>query len=143
MGRPAIPLHIKLLNRLRKTETCWFCDYKSHNQYGHTTIVTKRKTVPAHRVAYEYWIGPIPDGMYVLHTCDTPGCVNPSHLFLGTQADNCQDAVSKGRAGRYGKGDGIIHSVCGNEYRISPKGQKYCPLCCNNSYYRKRGNKLT
>ena len=55
----------------------------------------------AHRTAYERACGPIPDGLFVLHKCNNPGCVRPDHLFLGTQADNMKDAASKGRMGRH------------------------------------------
>lgn len=51
----------------------------------------------AHRVAYELYVGPIPDGVLVMHTCDVRRCVNPAHLRLGSQADNIHDMDSKGR----------------------------------------------
>lgn len=52
----------------------------------------------AHRVAWSVANGPIPQGMHVLHRCDMPSCVNPDHLFIGTNRDNVDDKVQKGRA---------------------------------------------
>jgi hypothetical protein len=51
----------------------------------------------AHRVAYKLWIADIPENLFVCHHCDSPACVNPDHLFLGTAKDNTQDMIKKGR----------------------------------------------
>lgn len=64
------------------------------SEHGYGLIASKHR---AHRVSFELFIGPIPDGLKVLHTCDVRNCVNPNHLFIGTLADNVYDMVAKGR----------------------------------------------
>jgi hypothetical protein len=76
-------------------DACWLWQagrFKS----GYGAFAMRPHTKRAHRVAWELVNGPIPDGLHVLHECDTPPCCNPAHLFLGTHADNMRDRQSKG-----------------------------------------------
>jgi hypothetical protein len=66
---------------------------------GYGQISVNNIKVLVHRVAYEEFIGPIPDDLWVLHTCDNRKCFNPEHLFLGTCVDNVEDMDAKGRRG--------------------------------------------
>lgn len=72
----------------------------SKNKKGYGTICKTlygERFWLAHRYAYRKYIGEIPEGMCVLHKCDNPGCVNPKHLWIGTDLDNARDRNSKGR----------------------------------------------
>jgi hypothetical protein len=81
---------------------CWPWTGATHQgRYGIIGAGGKGGTaLKAHRLAWEFANGPIPEGMYVCHHCDNPRCVNPSHLFLGLQTDNMADMVSKERQSR-------------------------------------------
>lgn len=76
------------------------------DRYGNFHVSPGNR-IKAHRFSYELYIGPIPAGLDVCHKCDTPLCVNPRHLFLGTRQDNMQDCVKKGRTAR---GEKVPHS---------------------------------
>jgi len=77
---------------------CWIWMGATNGKYGILGAGGRNKSpVYAHRVSWEIRNGKIPNGMYVLHSCDTPDCVNPNHLFLGTQKDNMLDCVKKKR----------------------------------------------
>jgi hypothetical protein len=100
--------------------------------------------VDAHRVAWEREHGPIPGGLFVLHRCDTPACVNVEHLRLGTQLDNMRDMASKGRA----RGGGFhsrakTHCVNGHAFddqntRVTPNGTRYCRACARQRAHDRR-----
>lgn len=81
----------------------WLASRLGTDGYGQFTLMTpggisrKQLHLYAHRVAWIVTYGDIPEGISVLHSCDTPTCVNPAHLFLGTQLDNMRDAAAKGR----------------------------------------------
>ena len=76
--------------------SCWNWTGAKHS-FGYGSVRISRRAYKAHRVSYEWLIGPIPEGMCLLHTCDNPMCVNPSHLQVGTKMDNTQDMMKKGR----------------------------------------------
>jgi hypothetical protein len=79
---------------------CWiWTDYTTPDGYGNFAqkVGDRHLQRNAHRVSWELHCGPIPDGVSVLHRCDMRPCVNPDHLFLGTQLDNMRDCARKGR----------------------------------------------
>ena len=79
-------------------KSCWlWLGYKLSSGYGTFRLESPRRKILAHRWMWQIFHGPIPEGLNVCHHCDKPQCVNPSHLFLGTQTDNMQDAVRKQR----------------------------------------------
>jgi hypothetical protein len=86
-------------NRVRvgATTECWPWT-AGHNKRGYGRAYLAKKNHAAHRLAWELTNGPITGGLFVLHRCDNPPCCNPSHLFLGTHADNMADRGAKGRA---------------------------------------------
>lgn len=130
---------------------CWeWTAYTLKTGYGYFSY-KHAKAKYAHRVAYEMAFGEIPDGLCVLHKCDHPSCVRPSHLFLGTTQDNIADKISKKRhiAGervpthkltesevmiirqRYIEG-GITYQQLADEYNV--RGSTICLLIRNKTW---------
>ena len=128
-------------NKVEKTDGCWLwtgarstcLSRKNALVYGHMRIDGKYKK--AHRVSYELHFGEIPKGKIVMHSCDTPLCVNPKHLSLGTKKMNGADMARKNRSYNQKK----THCPKGHEYSeentyvfVSPstnKSRRQCKIC--------------
>lgn len=83
----------------RGANQCWeWLGSRLPKGYGTIHDGRSRKRVGAHRIAYELQHGTIPAEMMVRHTCDTPWCVNPKHLVLGTAKNNSEDMCKRGRS---------------------------------------------
>ncbi len=98
------PITEPIVRFMRKVEKdsvseCWnWTAFRGKDGYGSFGVGPRSEGIElAHRWSYAHHVGPIPDGLYVLHHCDNPSCVNPDHLFVGTQADNVHDMWAKGR----------------------------------------------
>jgi hypothetical protein len=101
------PLEQRLLFYIeKKTRTpymrggpCWvWVGHRTADGYGALRVGDTMKRT--HRIAYEIYVGEIPEGLLVCHRCDNPACCNPAHLFVGSDADNVDDMIRKGRMAR-------------------------------------------
>jgi hypothetical protein len=98
MPRPRIPLFDKIERNITRIPEsgCWIW-MSTIEKSGYGRVCSGKKPFYAHRVSYEQKHGPIPNGMMALHHCDVKCCVNPDHIFVGTQQDNMTDKVRKNR----------------------------------------------
>ena len=105
------PPFVRLLRGYRecKDTGCWLWEgHKYSNGYGAIKAFGKMKLV--HRMAYELYNGPIPNGAEILHSCDVKNCINPDHLRSGSHAENMQEATERGLMR-----SGAIHPMFGKK----------------------------
>lgn len=121
-GVPKIPLLDRIESKYEAvTESgCWIWT-ASVNKAGYGQISMPGRPMLAHRVCWEFYKGPIPNGKFICHKCDTPGCINPDHMFVGDHRDNMQDMRNKGRAPKVesAKGDKNKSSKISNETALA------------------------
>lgn len=96
MNRRGLPFWDRVYSQVERAGECLlFTGNRIKGGYGH--IKKDGKTILVHRAVWARDNGPIPHGLVIMHTCDTPACIEPKHLQLGTQADNVADRDRKGR----------------------------------------------
>lgn len=122
-------IEVRFYSRIEVTDDCWlWTGPKNAKGYGYLGRGGRgAPKVLAHRLMWELVQGSIPNGMRVLHRCDNPPCVRPSHLWIGTQAENLADMTAKGRARRNGQAKldkesvAAIRNATGSIREIAPQ----------------------
>ena len=124
----------RFFSKVKYSTGCWEWNaYKNKDRYG-VFLKKSKQRILAHRWSYEYFRGPL-GKLLCCHECDNPSCVNPFHLFKGTQSENMKDSWAKGRHAE----SNVTHCPLGHEYTfdntyVVPRKNsgyitRYCRTC--------------
>lgn len=127
---PAKIRFFRMVSKRKRKGGCWLwmgtCTPGGYGSFGRGRKEDGKEM--AHRFSWMIHKGPIPNGLFVLHKCDTTKCVNPKHLFLGTQADNVRDAKLKGRMASGKRWHAAKRATCqGSRHGMSKLREKDIP----------------
>lgn len=130
-GPPITPVESRLLASIVKDEIsgCWIWQ-RAKQATGHAVMTlppsngSPRRVVKAYRMAYELWVGPIPPGLFILHSCDNGACINPDHLRIGTHSDNMKDMAQRGRAASGFRNGNVANPLRGEKIGLSKLTEK-------------------
>jgi hypothetical protein len=130
----------RFLAKVEKTDSCWHWKAGTTKGYGRFWVGDRKtgRTAAAHRVSYQLFVGPIPDGMALDHLCRNRRCVNPQHLEPVTSTENVMRGMSAPA-----QNAGKTHCLRGHEftpentYLQQPKGWRQCRTCYSIRYSRK------
>lgn len=130
---PHRPVEVRFWEKVVKGPGCWSWTSSTSEKGGYGFLSDRGEKVYAHRLSWELHRGPIPVGLWVLHSCDNPPCCNPEHLFLGTRTDNMQDAARKGRCCTIGQSR---KKTCSAGHWLDngcrdTRGHRFCRQCRN------------
>lgn len=134
MGAPKVPWHFRFWIKVKPVESgCWEWqagrDEDGYGQFG----PTHGHCLRAPKFAYQQFVGDVPDGLIVMHTCDNPPCVRPDHLRLGTYAENTADMFRKGRHPGNGYREKTHckngHPLSGENLEFQGAGHRKCRTC--------------
>lgn len=132
-GFTKIPLEERFWAKVQKAsaDECWIWN-GAHHMLGYGQIWTNGRHRPAHQVAWELEHGkPFPDGMFACHKCDNPPCVNPNHIWPGTNSENIKDAIEKGRFNPRPPTK-PLKLACDNGHAFTERnkrGDQFCRIC--------------
>ena len=127
--------------KISDNSDCWnYSGHKRPNGYAAIKLKGRITMVLAHRFSFQNFVMDIPENLLVLHKCDNRSCVNPSHLFLGTQKDNMDDMHNKGRFRHWNTRKPVCkngHQFTIENTRLRCNGQKRTCIECSRAAWRR------